>query len=511
MVLPFTEANGTGAKALNACSPPPPPSCPPSPSSLSPPLMGPTCQPRSSNLKIFKQGQARRCGHWKCLSWNAGGLSSALLDDLLAYAATYEYHIVFVQETHWRLQKTWVASGYMCIHGGNPHATSGDSSGLLTLISSRVCLPEMVRFEDVIPGRIQHVRIPSSKDTSFDMINVYQYTRKQSHMSGRASVWNTLGSLIERLPVRNGLLIMGDFNTDLRSRQPWVGPAIQTVHHTRKHLNDEFGDFLETYDLCAANSWAKNCSPTSIGIQGQACIDAAIMRRQAMTAQVRLCKVLRDFPLGRDRGQLSWHNPLHLIVPRWSRPESSPRKGATPKLDSDKMHSSCLLRDEIWHDCASDLSQALEVLSPENPASLNQVLMDVCLRHYGMQRSTPQASSHKDALRRWDLWRMLQALPGAGIRAIIKRWHIYCRFRCLSRVAKQHAKQRRAKRLEEIFQSALHASKGHNLRLLYQSIRKLSPKKLKRRLMLRSEDGSLLNPSQEIVLLDKYFRQCLPK
>ena len=58
------------------------------------------------------------------------------------------------------------------------------------------------------------------KDTSLDLIDVYQHTRKQAHISDRAHVWNTLGSLLERLPLRNGLMMMGDYNTDIRSRPP---------------------------------------------------------------------------------------------------------------------------------------------------------------------------------------------------------------------------------------------------------------------------------------------------
>ena len=118
-------------------SPPPPPPPPPSP----PPFSGPPLGVRSSEKRIFKQGQARRCGAWNCLSWNVGGLTSGILDDILAYASENGFHIVMIQETHWRITKTWLASGFMCIHGGNSQAKAGDCSGLLAIISCQVCSP----------------------------------------------------------------------------------------------------------------------------------------------------------------------------------------------------------------------------------------------------------------------------------------------------------------------------------------------------------------------------------
>ena len=490
------------AKALGACFSPSssPPSRPP-PLPPSGPLHVVGCKQR-----IFKQGQARRCGVWRCLSWNAGGLTTTMLDDLLLYATENQFHIILVQETHWRFERTWLASGYICIHGGNDHATTGDCSGLLTIISSQVCAPEMVRFADVLPGRIQHIKIPSTKDTSLDLINVYQYTRKQAHISSRAHVWNILGSLLECLPLRNGLLIMGDFNTDLRSRWPWVGPAIKSVHASRRHHRDEFGEFVETYDLCVANSWCKNCSPTSVGLHGSACIDAILLRRRAMTSQTRICKIISGFPIGRDRGQLSWHNPLQITVQRWSRPTSVAGKSARSQIDLESLHASCIVRDDRWKECMEDLSLELSRENPLSPEALNMSLLSVCQKHFVKQHVCHKSSEASHALRRWDIWRSIQARGGAGLHAIFRRWSLYCKFRSLSREARVHAKQKRTQRMDTIITGAQQASHRCNLRELYMYIRKLSPRKLRRKLMLRSKDGTIMHPHAELELLRDYFQ-----
>ena len=53
------------------------------------------------------------------LSWNAGGLSLAMFDELVLLLNTSEYqHVsaVVIQETHWKHESTWRASGWSCVH-----------------------------------------------------------------------------------------------------------------------------------------------------------------------------------------------------------------------------------------------------------------------------------------------------------------------------------------------------------------------------------------------------------
>ena len=215
--------------------------------------------------------------------------------------------------------------------------------------------------------------------------------------------------------------------------------------------------------------------------------------------------IISDFPIGRERGLLTWHNPLQITIPKWSRPYSV-RSCQEVKLDMEQLHISLAGRDRRWKDCMDDLSYELAVKRPRSPEALNAELLRACLKHFPQHVAHTKSIEGSHATKRWDIWRQLNARAGAGLHAIFKRWGLYCRFRQLSRRAHAFARERRKKRLLNIIDGAKNASQKQNLRELYSYVRKLSPKKLRRKIMLRSKDGSIMHPKDELELLRSYFQ-----
>ena len=223
-------------------------------------------------------GESRQAGRLKFFSWNSGGLSTGQFDELIAWCEKSLYDVVFVQETRWKNEFTWVCGSYLCLHSGETVSCGNTWCGLLMLISKRITNPALVRWISVIPGRTMHVRFGDAQGT-FDAINCYQQTfsKQVEHVRAREQVWHRLAQLLGALPMRNRLLIAGDWNTLLVSRPPWVGRAVSPVS---SDVPDVIGDIAELHDLCALNSWQGKDAHTCVTMHGgKSCIDAVWTRR----------------------------------------------------------------------------------------------------------------------------------------------------------------------------------------------------------------------------------------
>ena len=74
----------------------------------------------------------------QCLSWNAGGLSSDVFQEFVAWVeAQGRFHALIVQETHWKDSSEFLSGNWMCVHNA---AASADQSpdrfaGVLVMLS----------------------------------------------------------------------------------------------------------------------------------------------------------------------------------------------------------------------------------------------------------------------------------------------------------------------------------------------------------------------------------------
>ena len=163
------------------------------------------------------------------LSWNACALTTAVWEELLSLLETdpfSEVKIVAVQETHWRGSWQFSKSGWHVVSSGT-HNKQG--AGVLIMVHSSLCKAKDIRFNEILPGRLLHVRIPGEK-FSLDVISFYQFVwrSKQTLTQSQEQRQDALAKLsqtIAMLPQRNSLLIAGDFNTSLKPDKKHVGPC----------------------------------------------------------------------------------------------------------------------------------------------------------------------------------------------------------------------------------------------------------------------------------------------
>ena len=149
--------------------------------------------------------------------WNAMALSSSNFVELLQWASVRQIDALMIQSTHWSIVEPWTSHGYHIIPSPELHKAGG---GLITAIRTSICSMRNISFQDWLPGRLLHVRCYLNKHR-VDLVNIYQVPTGQTltrpePLKHRLEIWNSVHQLLHQLPVRNTLVLGGDFNTSLR-------------------------------------------------------------------------------------------------------------------------------------------------------------------------------------------------------------------------------------------------------------------------------------------------------
>ena len=71
---------------------------------------------KTSKPSRMRPGEAQRSGRWCVYSWNVGGLTTAVFEEILVFMQTFDVHIVNLQETRWNFSGEWVENGFACFH-----------------------------------------------------------------------------------------------------------------------------------------------------------------------------------------------------------------------------------------------------------------------------------------------------------------------------------------------------------------------------------------------------------
>lgn len=115
--------------------------------------------------------------------------------------------MIFVQETGWTLNRRWTAPGWYLIHSYAGRAST------LCMSRSSFLRPDQLIFIDIIPGRLQHIRLHLMR--IHNMCNIYQIawnTTKPRNplLQEFAMIWKSLRVAIQHIPRSHMLLIAGD-------------------------------------------------------------------------------------------------------------------------------------------------------------------------------------------------------------------------------------------------------------------------------------------------------------
>ena len=453
------------------------------------------------------------------LTWNAGGLTQALWQELLLNLEhmhpSERPQVVCVQETHWTavVAATFRTSDWEIY---TSPTTDNKSAGLLTLLDKRLTAQCQVVYADPIPGRLQHIRLLQGGWTA-DVLNIYQKPYN-SHPKAirqareiRLEVWEALRKLLHVLAARNMVVLLGDYNCPIKPCAA-AGVRISPGQHSGHMPADQtrLQQLLEDFSLAHLNSWCRGAGATFFHHQGASLIDHILMRGAQLDDRAKQAKPVR---LGLAAWRLgNYHLPVKACIPlvRFH----SLNRAPPPRRQWDRWGLVQACTDQM--DLRVQHLRALVQTSVQTAQDLQQ-LHDLLMQH-AAQAFPPPVGQHRLAL-----W---QTPPTqAGIKSMWQTYHEWkrARQRCpgnplyTSRCyhlfkAAQKAFRKAGKAAKRCwFQARLRdlqaSAASRDSRALYAGVRTLAPKSQSVKVQLRDVDGQLQDPEVQLRQLAKHYKQ----
>ena len=457
-------------------------------------------------------------------SWNAGGLGGGVYDEVMTHLSASSVDIAIIQESKWTECMEYTSGPWSCVHSG---CKTQKHAGLLVAVHTRVALSSHLRFEHYLKGRLLHVRVPlqTSDHRHMHIIAVYQKTHVVGDVKSstqRQQLWQALHKCLNRIPARDSITVVGDFNAPLRCLSPHVGPFVGAE---LSHPPDDVSDLeviLQTFRLTALNTWYPTPGGDHTFTFGKARsqIDYIMVRLSEASTLARQVRTLHQFQVGAARKGGAYHSPLQAQLavsrPCWVHSGRRPAPCIDQEAllhaldhpqDPTNLHKIAKVRQQVATHVANHHSL-------EGVQSLHQTLYNACLQVFpagkaATQHAPPwqQHQVQESIQHLWSKWRAFKQIRKQGLRGWFQAWRAWKTFDQQYRTHQQRCKQaRKAVLLQAMEEAELHAH-NHNSRGLYQIIKRLAPKQVRKRMQLRGQDGQMLTPDQELSLLTQHFSQ----
>ena len=438
------------------------------------------------------------------LTWNCGGLSTGLLDELLLYLQEHASHVnvVCLQETHWKHDSEWLTERWICVHDHDPKHTY---AGVLTLISRKLVSSEDIRTISHVPGRMLQVRFPVA-GVHADVINCYQIpwtTRggtQQQLLDKRAKLWSALEAAVGQVPHRNLLCIMGDFNVQLIPEAGRVGTATCVTEHAEQVATDgpAFQSLLQAGDLIAVNTFLgpRRTMRTYQQNNAKTQIDYILARTHSVDAVSKTSAPVGVFPVAAYRLDCN-HRPVQAQFSCHRHPWRL-RPRCQPKVDVSRLRADCLHNPIAANAIKTVVSEAVQ--GHPSPEDLNANVFRVVAAAYPMKATAKVDHRNTTAMvgpirRMWELWREVRRPRAASLRDVVRKWRLMSQLRAQRRQVQRVSRQSRRARVEGLLDDAAKAAQVHDQAGLYKVVNRLGPKQRRVRLQLRDAQGGMLTKS----------------
>ena len=418
----------------------------------------------------------------RAMSWNVGGLSQeAWLEIQIWMHEQTEHDVILLQETHWRFTSSWCLPRYHIFHSG---ATDHRFQGCMAAIRKSITPFESVRWSTPLVGHLIHVRFPV-KGRHVDVINLYQYALhtgpdRAAVLHKRERVLHHLDKTLSSLPIRNVLLIGGDFNSmGTRDSLPfgpgtYLGPNPHPDRHLLAHLANTHRLTALTDPLFHLLRWRGGARhyPILVSIPAVHYQSPAKLHEDPKNRAPRY--QLAQPP---DRVQ-AFHDHLAHILP------VSP----TP-LDLDRA-----------------LQQAAaQHLLPVQPNARGDSAADrvtgMVKQMWNLRHTAQQYAI--EVLRPFTLVAQIRHWRGTGERLWFSIGQLLSAWRHQASYLRQHRHLRRRGRqvkkelLEEQLQQAWEADRHGDKSSIWKVVNRLAPRTARVKIQLRGKQGNLLTPMEE--------------
>ncbi|CAL1156661.1 unnamed protein product [Cladocopium goreaui] len=452
-----------------------------------------------------------------CFHWNGGGLASHTLDEIKNWLSLQQIDIAVLTETRWSFQSSWSDHTWHHVHSAD---TEHRGSGVLILISKSLCSDRDIRWNEIIPGRILHIRLMHGL-RNIDILGCYQHVFRKDpdQLKRREQFWSKLEKQLSLLPSRNTVAVLGDFNCSLQASGGICGTGQyqwnQSLQSGACHSDsNRFMQVLRAGGLVALNTWDHKLGPTYIHQHSSSRIDYACTRSQFADGQAKDVHYLWTAPFLSPGHQ--GHVPIVCTLARYWIPPQHSRFGLTPnqkergrlaKLAAGPDWHTFLTAtaEPVWHQFQSVLTSGFSEL---------HAIHETAIEHFA--QAFPAISTvtkpepwqnNPYVLNKWQHRRLATTLTTHGLHSFFRGWFHIAPFQCLKRAHRRHAALLRRQKFEEILQLANTAAMQHDTRKLFDIIHRFSPKVPRRKMQLRNELGTLMTISEERSELTRFVEK----
>ena len=449
------------------------------------------------------------------MSWNAGSLSAERNLELSTWLNSSDgthINLVAVQETHWRGPLEYTTDRFYGIHSG----ASVAQAGLLLLIDKTLYTAAQIQHREILPGRLMHVRLEG--DPGVDVVICYQHAwslhrgphhrdeQRDQLLGKRAEFPAQLATLLQSLPKRNQLLLLGDLNSDLQPEGSHIGKGIYA--RSGQHAGDSsmLQDLIRNQDLLALNTWGlrgkRACTFLPAGQTGHSQIDFAFARRTQADPLSRCTKphVLPFVPATGMR-----HLPLIGSIPGPTRPR---HRHQPPILQRHKVQHTCAEHPEVAEGFRLAMQSLFEA-SPDLPTNaLFKRAWESATAHLPVTVAPSRPDNRGQSVR--ELWR-LRSIVRQGrqhacptLRDLMSRWRDQSALQKHQRELRRQCRRRRHQKLTQQLQEAVGQTGYVGI---YRVLRLFAPKQPRRKLQLRSSDGRPLDIPTTLQTIREFYQE----
>ena len=391
---------------------------------------------------------------------------------------------MLIQETHWDQTLEWRDQNWCYIHSA---ASKPKTGGVMAMLSRRSITPESLRWSEIVPGRLLHIRC-DMLGTPFDILNVHQKVRIagsdaeiQKNLAERAAVWKQLERCLAGLPYRDVALVAGDLNTVLPRITGLTGCSVgaEQVAGAYTKEAEATADMLLRAGLVACNTYGKR-RHTYVHAKGKSMLDYVFTRRASADAEARRATAMNT-PLA------SWRKGGHRVL---LGSVSANWKPWRQKL-RESSHAPAPALTDSSTGCLQQLrAETSRVSVAPAPRVVAQPLesLDAPIAKYWEIRAAFKSGKTNTLRQCFDLLKN----HGSMMR--------------LHREIKRKARGRKRQRNLETLEQAERAARNGDSRALFQCVKLLSGSRSPGGLRLRDENAGLLSAEQECEALQQYAK-----
>ena len=436
------------------------------------------------------------------LSWNAGGLTGRYFDELISFLETPELRrvrLVSIQETHWSTSSVFSKGNWHIVTSSVPQ---GRQAGVMTLIHKSLCTISDLRTLELVPGRLQQVRLPW-QNSHIHVITGYQYVWQSKLAKGenveQRRVWTeALSNCLRRIPQRDMLLVNADFNSTAKREPPIVGPcAMPNISKARQHLKP-INAICREHGLAALNTFACRKPHTFQNGKTKTQIDFILTRHRDAGHRAKQAKPLHSFPVGSTR-QGPKHSPIHaeLQVPPYRQPSTH-----KASFDLAGLEAGFRLKDDRWRAFSAAVSDAVVEAGHSEWQHMELAMLNVVELFY--PRSHRRVGRALDiSPDYWQKHKTLRLLKARGQESLEAYTRLKEEIETEIKQYKAVQQERRRAKQEELLEAAVSDRRAKSHRLS-KALRNLAPWKAPENVSLRDPAGRLLSEQAEAAMMKEY-------